>query len=168
MTGEWHLLRVARIGRLAASLMLVLATRTGNAADATAPPAPAGPLSLRVSLATSEVIVGAVAKVTCRLTNETDDAFTGCADDWSAGVWWGAAGIRATTIETAYSCPAAGHFRLPPHATRTWTTDVKVLNVGLGEGRFVGVVRSSGDTWSGETRSPAVPVVFRDAHAGAS
>ena len=153
------------LGRLAAIVLLVLAPRAGSAGDDTAHPAPAGPLSLRVMLAASEAIIGATAKVTYRLTNETEEAFAGCADDWSAGVWWGPAGIRGTVIETPYRCPATGHFTLAPHATRTWTSDVKVLNVGLGEGRFVGVVRSSGDTWAGETRAPGVPVVFRDPHA---
>jgi hypothetical protein len=157
--------RSARIGRLAAILALVVAPSVGSAVDAAAPHGPTFPLSLRVSLATPEAIVGEPASVTYRLTNETDEAFSGCADDWGAGVWWGPAGIRETAIDKAYSCPPAGHFSLAPHATRMWTSDVKVLNVGLGEGHFVGVVRYSGDSWSGQARSATVAVVFRDPHA---
>lgn len=156
---------IAKGLRLAAILMVIHAAWMGRAADAAAPHGSPGPLSLRVSLGTPEVNVGASANVTYWLTNDTDSAFTGCADDWSAGIWWGPAGIRGTSIETAYSCPDAGHFSLAPHATRTWTSEVKVLNVGLGDGHFAGLVRYTGDSWSGEARSATVPVVFRDPHA---
>jgi hypothetical protein len=155
-----------RKAAVAALLVLAFLPRSGGAADTTETHAPAGPLSLHISFAAPDAIVGAMIKVTYQLANETEEPYTGCADDWSAGVWWGPAGIRPTTIATPFSCPPAGHFRLAPHAQRTWTSDVKVLNVGLGPGRFVGVVRSTGDTWSGEVRSPAVAVVFRDAHGG--
>lgn len=148
--------------RRAAILGLGLALSMGHAVDATAPHGSPGPLSLRVRLASPDVVVGESARVTYWLTNDTADAFTGCADDWGAGVWWGPAGIRATAIDAASSCPDEGHFKLAPHATRTWTSDVKVLNAGHGEGHFAGVVRYAGETWSGETRSPIVPVVFHD------
>jgi hypothetical protein len=149
--------------RAAALLILALVPRL-VAADGTNPPPPPGPFSLRVTLPTPDAVVGRTVKITYQLTNDTDSAMNGCADDWSAGVWWGPAGIRPTAIQTPFGCQPSGHFALLPHATRTWTSDVKVLNVGLGEGRFVGVVRSTGDTWSGEVRSPSVPIVFRDAH----
>jgi hypothetical protein len=152
-------------GFIAGLLMLAFLPRPGGA-DPTGPPPPPGPFSLRVSLPAPDAVIGQTVKVTYRLTNDSEEAINGCADDWSAGVWWGPAGIRATAIQTAFNCQAWGHFRLSPHATRTWTSEVKVLNAGLGEGRFVGVVRSTGDPWSGEVRSPAVPVVFRDAHGG--
>ncbi|HET8948281.1 MAG TPA: hypothetical protein VFQ07_14980 [Candidatus Polarisedimenticolia bacterium] len=153
-------------GFIAGLLMLAFLPRPGGADDATAPPPPPGPFSLRVSLPTPDAVVGQTVKVTYRLTNDTEEAINGCADDWSAGVWWGRAGIRGTPIQTAFNCPASGHFRLSSHATRTWTSEVKVLNVGLGDGRFVGVVRTTGETWSGEVRSPAIPVIFRDPHGG--
>ncbi|HYV20981.1 MAG TPA: HEAT repeat domain-containing protein [Verrucomicrobiae bacterium] len=108
--------------------------------------------------------MGRTIKVSYSLTNDTETELHGCADDWSAGVWWGPAGIRATFVQGAFQCEAWGKFDLGPHASRTWSSDVHVLNVGIGDGRFVGVVRSTGDSWSGEVRSPAVPVVFRDPH----
>jgi hypothetical protein len=149
-------------GRLAAILTLLLFPWTGGVVRAVGPHGSAGPLSLSVSLKTTEVVIGEPVTVTYVLTNQAAEAFTGCADDWSAGVWWGHAGIRETAVPTGGSCPDEGHFKLEPHASRTWTSDVKVLNAGLGEGRFAGIVRYAGDTWSGEARSVPVPVVFRD------
>jgi len=144
--------------------MLLFVPHADGAADLLNPPPPPGPFSLRVTLPAPDAVVGRTIKVSYSLTNDTETMLHGCADDWSAGVWWGPAGIRATFVQGAFQCEAWGKFELGPHASRTWTTDVKVLNVGIGDGRFVGVVRSTGDSWSGEVRSPAVPVVFEDPH----
>jgi hypothetical protein len=144
--------------------MLLFVPGQHGAADLLNPPPPPGPFSLRVTLPAPDAVVGRTVKVSYSLTNDTEAEIHGCADDWSAGVWWGPAGIRATFIQGPFRCEAWGKFELGPHATRTWSADVKVLNVGLGDGRFVGVVRSTGDTWSGEVRSAAVPVALRDPH----
>jgi hypothetical protein len=132
--------------------------------DAAPPHPPAGPFSLQVSLAKSDVDVGGSARVTYRLTNETGDSIAGCAEDWSAGLWWGSAGIRGPAGSAQGSCQAAGQFRLPPRASLTWTSEVKVLNAGMGKAHFVGIVRVVGEPWSGEVRSLPVPVVLRDPH----
>ena len=144
--------------------MLLSVPCPDGAADLVNPPPPPGPFSLRVALPALDAVVGRTVKVSYSLTNDTETEIHGCADDWSAGVWWGPAGIRATFAQGAFHCEAWGKFDLGPHASRTWSSDVKVLNVGLGDGRFVGLVRSTGDSWSGEVRSPAVPVVFEDPH----
>ncbi len=144
--------------------MFLVVPCADGAADLLNPPPPPGPFSLRVTLAAPEAVVGGTIQVSYSLTNDTETEIHGCADDWSSGVWWGPAGIRATFIQGAFQCEAWGKFELGPHASRTWSSDVKVLNVGIGDGRFVGVVRSTGDSWSGEVRSAAVPVVLRDPH----
>jgi len=121
---------------------------------------PETPFALQVRLATTEAAVGDRVEAEYALTNLTDRPVAGCAEGWHDFNLWGTVRVKGWVTTSVCGSPVENAFRLPPHSTLIWKSQIEVLDVGTGPARLVGLLSSGCGLWSGTVRAEPVPLTI--------
>ena len=118
---------------------------------------PEQPFRLTVDLSTAEVAIGEKVHVVYHLTNASAGAVGACPSGWGTFHLTNSA-TRANRgrITASTGVQLKDVFRLPPGATLTWTAEVEIPDVGVGDAEFLGLFDSSCWLWSGRVASEPV------------
>jgi hypothetical protein len=122
---------------------------------------PSDPFELDVTVSPSETAVGEPFTIKYTLRNISDQAVPACATGWNdfyilgtrRGEGQGTASLDDVDPQTT--------FRIPSLFSMTWEAEIRTPDVGVGEARVRGVLRSSCSLWSGSVMSAPVPLVIR-------
>jgi hypothetical protein len=118
-------------------------------------------LTLQVKVTPGEASSGDSIALEYLLTNVTDRAVSGCADDWGGYHIWaknseqGEQAVRNDRVEPSRV------FRIPPHATLSWKTNIVLKNLAAGDATIRGIFRSTCSLWQGTAISQPVQLVIR-------
>jgi len=122
---------------------------------------PSKPFTLQLRVSPPETVMGAPLTLEYVLTNTTEVAVAACADSWNSYHVWGTRGEKGHETLSLDAVPPERVFRIPPHASLVWRTDIKAPDVGAGPATIRGIVHSTCSLWSGSVVSDPVTVMIR-------
>ena len=129
---------------------------------------PEHPFELTVELSATQVSIGDRIQVTYHLVNASDQPVGACPSGWDSFHVISASKANRGLVTTSTAVALENVFRLPPHSILTWTREIEVPDVGLGDAQFLGKFESGCWLWSGQVWSRPVPIQIaaKRSHSG--
>jgi hypothetical protein len=123
---------------------------------------PANVFTLALSVTSSRVIEGEPFEVEYLLTNTSSRSVTACADGWDSFHVWGTQSNIGSRRPSVDGIRPESILRVPPRATLSWRSEIRIRDVGLGPASIRGVFDSRCG-WVGSTVSDPVLIEIQSA-----
>lgn len=120
---------------------------------------PDQPFQLTVDLNSTEVAIGDMIQISYHLLNTSDKPVGGCPVGWDEFlVINSATKSNRGLVHVSTGIANDDVFRLPAHAMLTWSREIEMPDIGVGEAQLVGNFESGCWLWSGQVRSKPVVI----------